>query len=57
MNYAEALARLVAAENRQARSVTLEINEGTFTVTPEEARESWEILAPGEPFIIHEINI
>jgi hypothetical protein len=56
MNYAEALDWLDAAHTLQAKSITVEINEGTFTVPLEEAAEAWEELAPGEPFNIISIN-
>lgn len=56
MNYAEALAWLDAAQMLQANSITVEIDEGTFDFTLEEAAEAWENLAPGEPFNILSIN-
>ena len=56
MSYAEALAWLDAAQMLQANSITVEIDEGTFTVPVEEAAEAWENLAPGEPFNILSIN-
>lgn len=56
MSYAEALAWLDAAQMLQAESLTIEVNEGTFDFTLEEALEAWENLAPGEPFSIESIN-
>lgn len=57
MNYQEALSWLDAAETMQARSITVELDEGTFDFTLEEASEVWEDLSPGMPFQIISINI
>lgn len=50
--YAETAAQLDAARAAGIAEITIEINEGVFTVPLAEAVESFDALAPGEYFEI-----
>lgn len=52
MTYAESYEKLQQAKRDGAAEIRIEINEGEFTVTIDEALEAFNALAPGEWFEI-----
>ncbi len=49
MTYAEVHEKIMQARER-GETVILDINEGMFRMTTDDALEAWENLAPGEGF-------
>lgn len=48
--------RLRIARALHAREVTLELDEGTFRMSIDDALQAWEDLAPGEGFLVTSIH-
>lgn len=56
LSYAHQHALLTDAETSAAKSVNLQLDDGSWKMTPAMAREIWSVLSPGEHFEITAIN-
>ncbi len=57
MTYAESYEKLQQAKHDGVAEIRIEINEGEFTVTVDEAIEAFDNLAPGEWFeVVEEVE-